>query len=165
MKEIPLTREYVALVDDDDYAALMKYRWYVHVLPDGRCYAQRTIPRPNQKTVLMHRQILGFPKTAIDHRDHNGINNQRSNIREATRAENNRNGRIRRDNTSGFRGVSYAPRRNKWLSRIRNGERQVTLGYFNTAREAAYVYDAMAKKLHGEFASLNFAPEDHHAIE
>ena len=160
MKTIPLTQGKVALVDDADYPALSIHKW--HAFQSHKLwYAGRRKTRTGP-IVLMHRQILGLlagDKRQTDHRDWDGLNNQRSNLRLATAVTNGQNSRRQRG-ASGFRGVRYESRfvlAKPWQAQIRLGNgRRVTLGLFATAEQAALTYDAAAHRYHGEFAVLNF---------
>lgn len=161
MKEIQLTRGYVALVDDEDYEWLSEYRWYPSKSPTT-VYAVTNIQHGTNdwRTMSMHRLILGAKKgDLVDHRDRNGLNNQRDNIRVTSRQVNNINTRVRKDNTSGYRGVSFAKRMNKWSANIQHDGRQRCLGYFDHAEDAAKAYDAAALTLRGPHAQLNFPEE------
>ena len=108
---------------------------------------------------MMHRLILGEPpsdqKVIVDHRDGNGLNNQRSNLRWVTKQENNCN--RAGFGSSGFLGVSKS--RGKWVAKIRRDGIRYHLGTFVSEIEAAKAYDAKAIQLHGEFANLNFPME------
>lgn len=106
----------------------------------------------------MHRLILGLQlgdKRECDHRDGNGLNNQRSNLRVCTRAQNNRSGRKLRGGTSKYKGVCWHRHRHKWMSYIRLNGKQTFLGYFNLEADAARTYDVAALKYFGEFALTN----------
>jgi hypothetical protein len=92
----------------------------------------------------------------IDHKDNNTLNNRLTNLREATRAQNNANARKRRNTSSRFKGVSFAIDRRQWHVSIRINKRLHNLGDFVTEEEAACVYDTAAKQYFGEFARLNF---------
>lgn len=107
----------------------------------------------------MHRFILDLKKEDpdVDHKDGNGLNNQRSNLRTATRAQNARNRRIRTDNTSGFKGVTWRKDLGKWNAFIEIKTKRIHLGYFTDPMEAACAYDMAAVKYFGEFAHCNFA--------
>jgi hypothetical protein len=107
----------------------------------------------------MHRQIMGSPRCCVDHKDGNGLNNQRSNLRCCTTSQNNRNSKIYRTNTSGFRGVVWSKKMNRWVAQIRVGGKSFYLGSYCTKNEAARVYDAKAKEVAGEFARLNCLEE------
>lgn len=139
----------VALVDDADYDRVSRHRWRRY----GGDYAATDI---DGEAVYMHHFILG-DTSEVDHRDGNGLNNQRENLRPATRTQNmqNRAGW----GSSGFKGVSWFAQRGKWRARIAADGREKTIGYFDTAEDAARAYDRKAVELFGEFARLNFSHE------
>jgi len=88
MKEIKLTRGMVALVDDDDYEWISQWEWIVRERKEGLYYALR-YDMINRKRVLMHRIIMNTPPyMQVDHIDHNGLNNQKDNLRNCSHAEN-----------------------------------------------------------------------------
>lgn len=105
----------------------------------------------------MHKLILGDGPEGheIDHRDRNGLNNQRSNLRWATKAQQRCNQALRRDSKTGFKGVNLV-RGKYWSATIRANNTTFYLGYFATAEDAARAYDAKARELHGDFAYVNF---------
>ncbi len=155
MKEIPLTRGYVALVDDEDYERVSQFKWYASVRRKT-VYAQREVGGTAQK---MHRLILGLEpgdKSLVDHVDHNGLNNCRSNIRVCTHAENQRNVEKHCDNTSGWKGVIWHKKGQKFAARLRVNSKNIHLGLFHSPISAALEYDRAARKYHGSFACLNF---------
>jgi hypothetical protein len=158
MKEIPLTQGKVALVDDEDFEKLNKFRWYARRSKD-RIYALRN-RRINKKrqTEYMHRRVArNILGNEVDHIDHNGLNNQRHNLRICSSGQNNMNQRKRSKLSSKFKGVYWKKERRMWVAQIGyNGQGQKHLGYFTNEESAARVYDAKAKELFGEFASLNF---------
>ena len=158
MKRIPLTHGKFALVDDGDYEDLSQFRWFAD---RGRntFYAARNI-RVGKKQIIerMHRRVLGLKfgdGRIADHKDENGLNNQRDNLRIATKAENGRNQKVRCDNTSGFRGVYWQRRDGKWQAQIKVDSREIYLGLFHSPMVAALAYNAAAIKYFGEFANLN----------
>jgi hypothetical protein len=107
MKQITLTRNMIAIVDDDDFERLNKHKWSTTKSPTNKTwYAYRTIVKKGKQcNIKMHREIMEFPiGYEIDHIDHNGLNNQKSNLRIATRSQNNCNTIYK--NSSGYRGVS-----------------------------------------------------------
>jgi hypothetical protein len=156
-KVISLTQGYVTLVDDDDYIWLSQWRWHY-----GDGYARRNEWRGGKShTIRMHRLIHQTPAGMdTDHIDGDGLNNQRSNLRTATSTENMRNRRMRKDNTSGFRGVTWSKREKKWVAQIRLDGKRIHLGYYNTPEEAAEVYIRKAIELFGEFFRPKRKPSD-----
>jgi len=146
----------VAVVDDADYEFVVRYRWYALEPSPGKIYASTRyqIAGAGRANVTMHQLLTGFPET--DHRDNDGLNNQRSNLRPATRSQNNANRRKGAGFSSRFKGVSWAKREGKWDARIKSGGRQRYLGLFESEEAAARSYDAAATELFGEFACLNF---------
>lgn len=153
MKKIPLTQGLFAMVSDCDFEALNVHKWCAVKL-NGRFYATRKV---NGKQLLMHRSILGLksPKILCDHRNGNGLDNTRENIRNANHSQNNHNKGKQSNNTSGFKGVSFVKVSNKWRADIKVNGQGNYLGCFETPEEAAKAYDNAAKRLHGDFAQLN----------
>lgn len=156
---IPLTRGACAVVDAADYPILNAYKWYAwqpnlvtRIGSRSTYYAARNVCNT---VVLMHRTIMNAaPGTVVDHRDCDGLNNTRANLRFATLAQNCQNVGLRSTNTSGYIGVTRYG--DKWGSKIRCDGCRIHLGYFAVAEEAARAYDAAAIRLRGEFAHLNF---------
>lgn len=152
MRLIPLSHGQFAQVDDCDYEWLMGWKWFASWDGKGRCfYAQRSPDRYS-----MHRLILGLEKGEVREVDHvrtgETLNNQRSNLRLATRSQNNANRRIRSDNTSGYKGVSWNDKRKLWYSQIMKDGKAYPLGHFWTPQEAHAVYCRAAAEMFGEFA-------------
>ena len=165
VKEIPLTGKHgygrVALVDDEDYALVSHRKWHAKVDEGGRIYACTSINTPSgTRHVRMHKLLTGY--TLTDHRNGNGLDNQRHNLRPATNAQNVMNKGARPDNTSGFKGVTREA--HGWRAVIKaNGARR-HLGYFSTPELAARAYDAAAVEMHGEFARFNFPDDPQHEM-
>ncbi|MFH1739786.1 MAG: AP2 domain-containing protein [bacterium] len=157
MKEIQLTHGKVAMVDDEDFESLNQHKW--HTADRGMWfYARRTITMESGRRikVLMHRQIIQTPAGMdTDHIDGNGLNNQRENLRNCTRSQNQWNSRINANNTSGAKGVSWYKSRNVWVSHIGVNGKRKTLGYFADTKTAALAYDNAAREYFGEFAKTN----------
>ena len=156
MREIQLTRGLVALVDDDDHEWLSQWKWYALEGNNGRFYAGRGIRIDGRRTHLSMQSALMQPGPGceVDHEDGNGLNNQRSNLRSATRAENQWNVRLRRDNTSGVKGVTWDRQAGKWLVRIRVNGKRINLGHFGDLDDAAAAYAEAALVYHGDFARI-----------
>lgn len=155
-----LTRGQVTLVDDEDYEWLNQWKWYAHKGGSGKWYAVRWEQDESTKdriTVRMHRVIIGAKKgEGADHKDRNSLDNQRHNLRFCTRAQNNQNAALRKDSTSGYKGVSFYELTRRWKATIGYNNKLIHLGYYDTSEEAARVYDAKAVELFGEFAKPNF---------
>lgn len=156
-KEIMLTKGMIALVSVEDYQHLSQFKW--HAKFDGtNWYAARNSPWVDgkRKPIPMHRVILNAPDgLEVDHRDGNGLNNQRDNLRLATHAKNKCNARLQVNSTSGYKGVSWHKKTKKWQSRITSDGKLIYLGIFDTAIDAARAYDAAALRYHGEYARIN----------
>lgn len=165
MKQIPLTQGKFALVDDEDFEYLSQFKWTL-VSSKGKEYAYRGKTSDGIRTTYkMHRVILGItdPKKSVDHKDGNGLNNQRKNLRSADQKQNCQNRNPRKNKSSKFKGVSIENRLNRkpyWASTICIDGRQKTLKRYphTPCGEilAAVHYDTMAEKHFGEFANLNF---------
>lgn len=150
---------YEVFVSDED-AHLLERSWSIEA-HCSTCYAVGYLSRQNgkQRFIRMHRVILsdmvGRPlekSEETDHIDGNGLNNCRDNLRLATHSQNNMNKRIRSDNTSGYKGVTYDKRKKKYFARIYKDGKVKYLGYFKTPEEAYEVRVKELAKYHGEFA-------------
>lgn len=157
MKLIPLTQGMFAMVDDADYDLLVQFNWYTHK-GKNTYYARRNVMENGRKvkSMYMHREIMGAIKEQqIDHEDHDGLNCQRYNLREATPSQNASNGKSHKDSFSGFLGVSFDKQSNKWIASLMVNYKRVHLKRFYTELEAAISYNHAAIKHHGKFARIN----------
>lgn len=156
MKRIPLTQGKFAIVDDEDYVELSKYKWCA-MKNWNTFYAVRMVPvRGRQKTVLMHREILHLIGSSQgDHRNRNGLDNTRNNLRECSPSENSRNQVVKKNNISGYKGVHWDKVAKKWVACVGVNSKQIYLGTFTCLIKAAKCYNEAAEKYHGEFARLN----------
>lgn len=155
MKKIPLTRGQFALVDDSDFEWLSQYKWSALLKHPKIGYWIATTTIKNKK-ISMHRLIMNASKDKeIDHKNHNGVDNRRQNLRICTHAENQQNKNSVRG-TSRFKGVVWHKLVRKWMSHIGFNCKTIHLGYFNNEIDAALAYDKAAKELFGEFAYTNF---------
>lgn len=134
MKRIKLTQGKFALVDDEDYEELNQYKWCAQKAPNT-FYAVRGAT--SRKQILMHIHLLGkHPGMEIDHRDRNGLNNQRSNLRFVTHQENARNQSKRLNCSSKHVGVSWHKRDGVWRAQIVTDGKQTHLGSFKNELDA-----------------------------
>lgn len=162
-KSIPLSMGKYAIVDPEDFDRVNQFKW--HARPGTHkttFYAVRNIrpiPRQPQFQIHMHRFILGLYRgdPGVDHRDGDGLNNRKSNLRSATAEQNGQNKGIQSRSKSGLKGVTFHKdqTKNPWQAGIRYKYKQIHLGSFPTAIEAARAYNAKALELFGEFARLN----------
>lgn len=152
MIEIRTKKGYVAIVDDED-SDLAKMKWHTsslylrsHYLPNGkkeRCSLHRVI----LERVLGRSLEKG---EEVDHIDMNPLNNLRSNLRLATRSQNQANKTKNRRNKSGYKGVRKI--RNKWYTYITVKGKPTYVGNYDTPEEAHQAYCRAALIVHGEFA-------------
>lgn len=157
-KKIPLTQGKYAIVDDADYEWLNQWKWYAR--KSGRnWYVNRMTPRKNngREMVFMHRVILDAPENkVVDHKNKNGLDNRRENLRLCSPGQNIRNSRTPRGSTTGYKGVTKRSGRKKFEVYINIGGRQKYIGCHDDPSEAARMYDRAARKYFGEFAGTNF---------
>lgn len=167
MKEIKLTQDKVTLVDDNDYEYLMQWQWNASK-GVKTYYARRTANDP-RRTVIMHRELLGAKKgQMVDHKDHNGLNNQRENIRLCSARDNCRNRPSR--GLSKYLGVvqfccckQYTNKAGEqiekkyhyWRTSVYVDGKRKYLGSFSSEIEAAIIYNIAARKYYREFANPN----------
>jgi hypothetical protein len=154
MKIIKLTNGGEAFVDDEDFERLSKYTW--RRKDDGRTSYAKAYGgggRKNRITLLMHRKLMEVPRgVVIDHVDGNGLNNQKNNLRVCTCEQNHWNRhRLNSNNTSGYRGVSWDKKTNKWLVRVGYDGKRVYGGLFENRDSAVVVYKKITSELYGEY--------------
>jgi hypothetical protein len=149
MQRIALSKGFFALVDDEDFERLSGRAWHATVKNDHTVYARSAGEK-------MHRLVLGIapddPREP-DHRDGDGLNNQKANLRIATKAQNQAN----RGPFKGrrFKGVYWHKGGSKWAATITFENVRRHLGLFRTEEDAARAYNEAARITHGEFARLN----------
>jgi hypothetical protein len=153
--EIPLTRGYTTIVDDEDAEVTMQ-SWWAFQPTENLVYA---MGKQKRKSIGLHRVVMARQlgrslerHEHIDHIDGNPLNNCRNNLRIATQAENTLNRKRYSNNTSGYKGVHWDPKRKTWKSVIRVNRQVHFLGYFDDPAEGHEAYKAAAIKYHGEFA-------------
>lgn len=152
-----------AIVDESD-ADMAEITWHTH----NQKYAKHTVNVDGDViAVFMHRLILErvlgrtlVEEECVDHRDGNGFNNIRSNLRLTTRLGNAWNRGISSLNTTGYKGIYRVKNSDRWAAHIRVKGAKLHLGYFNSAEEAAKAYNDAAIEHFGDFARLNVMPEE-----
>lgn len=157
MKKITLTQGKVAIVDDEDYTFLNQWKWCADK-SRNTFYAVRSCYKTGKKVkILMHRLIskVTDPLIIIDHKDHDGLNNQKNNLRAGTSKQNSRNSRPIIGKSSSYKGVAWNKHSKKWQAYIKVNNSCKHLGYFNDEKEAAEVYNEASVKYFGDFGNLN----------
>ena len=161
MARLALSCGQYVIVDDDDLPLLTSHQWFAKPAHGGKFYAMRRAP--GNVSLYMHRVLMNAPAgVEVDHINRDPLDNRRANLRLCTRNQNAWNARARqkglRPEAIGLRGVMLDPQNGRplWRARVKaNGER-----YYGkrraTALQAAFDYDEIATRVHGEFASLNF---------
>lgn len=154
--EFVLSDGTITLIDAEDLARVSAYTWCLSKTKCGQIRAFRHKSKDNPYW-LLHRFILSAPDgVVIDHKDGDTLNNTKSNLRICTQAENSRNRRRSKRNVSGYKGVIYEARINRWRAQIAYDGRAVVIGRYKTAERAARAYDRIARLCHGDFARTNF---------
>lgn len=149
---ISLSNGGVAWVDAQDVEVVQRHVWH----RDTQGYARAMIKQDGRwRLVRMHRFLIGEGSPQIDHRDHDRLNNRRSNLRACTGAQNMANLRkTTTSTTSRFKGVAWHRASGKWMAQIRIAGRRVYLGLFVSESAAASAYDAASIAANGEFAAV-----------
>lgn len=151
--EIPLTRGQVALVDAEGYLMVRDQQWRAVWHPRTRSFRAVSGTRP---AVLLHRAVTRAAHgVMIDHINHDTLDNRLVNLRTAMPGENQYNQRPQIGKSSRYKGVTWYARTRRWRVQIRIARKYRFLGYYASEEEAAKVYDAAARALHGEFAFTN----------
>lgn len=160
MPEITSKKGYSTIVDDCDLD-LSKLKWHATVL-HGRVYFNRHITQSEQykksrqalHVVILERMLNRtlVKGEMVDHIDDNPLNNRRSNLRLATKAQNMRNTTLRANSTSGFKGVSWNKAAKKYEAHITVDYKKHKLGFYDDPKEAHKAYCEAAKLYFGEFA-------------
>jgi hypothetical protein len=164
--EVPLYRyatltDAVALVDEDDWGLVSPFRWHPRHDHPGTLhenfYASAWMQtKLGQRWVLMHRLVMGIheepPKILVDHRNHDGLDNRRCNLRLATHSLNGQN-RIERASARRFRGV-YPHRHGRWRARLKLNQKRIEVGIFDSEFDAAVAIEEVRQRV------MPYAPPD-----
>lgn len=150
---VPLTKGYEAVIDAADAWLVERWNWFA-LQASGKVYAGRgTAANGVKYTVLMHRHLLSAPPSYdVDHRDLDGLNCRRRNLRLCTPSQNLQNTPVSARNKLGIKGVFHNG--SSFVATIQAGGVGRYLGSFNTAEEAKAAYDAAASATFGEFARV-----------
>lgn len=152
---IELTQGNEAIVDVNDLPRLRQFSWYA-----SGGYARTTLP--DGKKLLMHSFLTGFSIT--DHINQNSLDNRSCNLRPASKSQNGMNAGSK-GGSSKYKGVFWCKRTEKWNAELWKNRRKHLLGSHDSEEKAAIAYNKAAKRLHGEFASLNVLPNRKESTE
>ena len=134
-----------------DSYLLEQYKWYKNTRGYWVC--------TNDSRLYLHRLIMGNPEGSVDHINGDQEDNRRENLRSCNQSQNCANSKISRNNTSGYKGVSWNRALKKWHAYIMVNRKRIHLGYFASKIRAARAYDKAATQYFGKFARLNGVKE------
>lgn len=165
--QLQLTKGYIAIIDEQD-ADLAEFKWSSLITPRASVYAWRFTKIEDQwQHVLLHRLILErilnrrlIKGELCDHENGEGTDNRRENLRLASSLQNAQNKGMRKDNTSGFKGVSYRKDTGRYVARIYVNKLCIRLGNFATAEDASDAYKQAAIEFFGNYANLGDGGKD-----
>lgn len=154
MKKIEINKHKFALVDDEDFDYLSRWKWRLQ----SKGYPVTTMGI-SAKSFLMNRIILKAKQgQQVDHINHNKLDNRKCNLRICTNSQNHMNIKKYLGKTSKYKGVYYDKSRNKWAADIKLNKKKIRLGRHEKEEDAALAYNAAAKRYFGSFALLNEIP-------
>jgi len=147
---VTLTKGYEAIIDAEDAHLIGKFNWYA-LVQEHTVYACRKKGR--SATKYMHREIIPASDVFfVDHKNRNGLDNRKSNLRFADAKQNKQNSCVRSDSKSKIKGVAFVPSCGKWRARIKCAGKVFHLGYHEDIQSAKAAYEDASKKLHLEFS-------------
>ncbi len=163
MREIQLTQGKMALVDDEDFEKVSQFKWFAIYNKKTNAFSAGKKIRglDNKKRIIyMHQFIMGShlkgTNYSVNHIDSNLLNNQKINLRVCNSSQRSANKTINsKNNTSGYKGVSFDKSRSKYIAVIQIKSKKLTIGRFHSLSEAALAYNKKAIEVFGEFASIN----------
>jgi hypothetical protein len=152
---VKLTKRHTAFFSPVDLPKVCGHLWCVEA-KRSRAYAVRGVgPRANRRFVYLHREIAGpLPTEDVDHKNHDGTDNRRENLRCVPRSLNNANQRAK-GGKSRFKGVYWHRQIGKWHAHVRRGEIRKSLAVFDCEADAARAYDIAALEMFGNYAATN----------
>lgn len=158
MNQILLTRDKIALVDDEDYNYLIKYKWFaIYDKHSKKWYAVRKLYGSNKRVYLQDDILNPVKPMIVNFKDGNSLNCTRENIRICTNAQNQHNQSIHVNRKSSiYKGVSFYKGRGLYVARIKINNKSHFIGSYINEIDAAKAYDSLARVYFGEFARTNF---------
>lgn len=164
MKEIPITKGKVAIVDDEDFEKLNQSKWFAHY--NGQNWYAKRSGWSNTKTkysVYMHREIMNAPSDMqVDHKNGDPLDNRKENLRLCTSYQNQHNRiKAKKNNKFGIKGVYWNKKGKKFHAQIRVNNKRIHLGFFNVLGDADSAYRKAEEKYFEEFARGNNNERNH----
>ena len=156
--------EFTVFIDDEDYDIIKNVTWMICKGKNDIFYARGRVKdidrhKYGQSQVRMHRIIMSAKEgEGVDHKDHNGLNNRRSNLRIVTQAQNSMN--MRSHSQTGFKGVTFIKKKKLYKARIRVNNVLINGRSCKDIFTAAKSYNELAIKYFGEHAFLNKIPNE-----
>lgn len=144
-------------IDDEDYPLVSKFNWYVIKRRKRMSYVVTHVLKDGKRTFQsLHRLVMKADKgTQLDHANRNGLDNRKLNLRFCTHSQNQANKTKYTNNTSGYKGVYWNKYHRKFEAQIRVNKIKIHLGYFNTTKQAAEIYNEAAVKCFKDFSVTN----------
>ena len=153
MKKIKLTQGKFTIIDSEDYKYLNQFKWQIDKDDYAVRKASRKFGKP-RKTFRMAREIMKFPKNKeVDHKNHDKLDNRKTNLRICTHAQNQMNRNLQKNNTSGFSGILWSSQKNKWIAQIHKNNKKIHLGSFKKIESAILTRKNAEKLYYGNFAN------------
>lgn len=138
------------VIDAADFDLVKNYTW--HISAKGYAVTNLRIDKSKRTVLFMHRLLMSAPfGQQIDHKNGYRNDNRRSNLRYATARQNSINRKIQKTNTSGFVGVHYYKKYDKWLANISVNYKRIHLGYFTNLQDAIIARQEAEVKYFGDF--------------
>jgi len=157
MREIPLIKGQVALIDDEDYELVSQYKWYASWCSSTNSFY--AISKVEDKSTYLHRLIMGLKhgnKNQVDHVNHNPLDNRKINLRVVSGSQNQRNRKGAQTNSkSGVLGVSWVKTRNKWFAQIQVHGKNINLGRYSKIDDAIQARNEGVIKYHGQIGTIS----------
>lgn len=163
-------QEFDVLIDDEDISLVTQYNWYTHRLrlkdSSGHYFYSHIYVNNKRTTIKLHRLIMGCTNcdgTIVDHINGNTLDNRKSNLRICNYLGNAQNAKKRKDNKTGYKGVTkrHLVSGDRYRAKIKVEGKLYNIGEADNIETCARWYDVMAIKYHGEFARLNFSKEEY----
>lgn len=156
---IPLSGGKTSICDKSDFKIISKHIWYAakSANSDDLFYAYSNVKLKSgeKRTIKMHRIILDLKESEIaDHKNHDGLDNRRENLRMCSLSQNAYNKRIQRNNSSGYVGVHWMEKIKKYEAYFWINKKKHKVGYFKDLEEAVFERNKAVKTHHGEFANI-----------